>query len=339
MSSRSIEITAKYHGERMHFDNADGSRVVIGVVSLADESKQIAINNGLFANSQLTIKGQVENDELQPNLTYRFFGTFQSYVNRRLGAQEKQFHFRTFVLHVPRDRQGVIDYLANAGKGNGIGPSKARQLVDRFGVEQVLEDCRRLPDMIAEVTGIRIDQAHRLADKLAEQAATEHATLEVDQLLHGKGFPRTLVNKLIKTWGNKAAELINADPYSLMQFRGVGFKLTDKLYIALGKNPSSIDRQALCLWYAMASDNEGHTWFPAAEPVRKLRQMIGGDIDYRAAIARGKEYGQISENHYGAIATLRTCKDRAIRDDLEDAILCLLTLAIILWVRSWGWSR
>jgi ATP-dependent exoDNAse (exonuclease V) alpha subunit len=304
---RSIELTARYTGERFHFDNPDGTRVIIGQALLSPGSKELIKDDDIDVDEPITVKGEADDSELQPNGTYRFFGTWNSYFNRRQQRREKQFHFRTFVPHIPHDREGVINYLINAGKGNGVGPSKARQMTDAFGVDSVLDVCREDPNRIASQFGITQHKAESFSQKLNEQKSTERATLEVDQLLTGRGFARTMIRRVIKAWGNRAAEQIKDDPYSLMQFRGVGFGLTDKLWTSLGKDPAAIDRQALCLWYGIASDQAGHTWYPAKQAVQRLHQSIGSaNVDYRAAIIRGREYGQISENHYGAIATIRS---------------------------------
>lgn len=305
--SRSLEITGRFVGERFRFDNADGTSVMIGSMLIAKSSRQAAIDAGIDdPDSTIGIKGECDIDELQVNKTYRFFGTWAPYFNRRAARKEIQFAFRTFVDHVPHDRDGVIEYLAAAGKGRGIGPRKAELLVDAIGVDEVLLLCREMPAEVANIAGVRRDQAQSFAEQLRSQAATESATLEVDKLLHGRGFPRTLVRRVIKAWGNHAAATINDDPYALMQFRGVGFGLTDKLFIGLGKDPSSVMRQAMAMWHSMASDNDGHTWFDADGRVRALQSAIGSKIDPRAAIIQGKEFAAQGSGHYGSISTIRT---------------------------------
>jgi hypothetical protein len=304
--SRTLELTARYETERCRFANADNV-TIIGSVRLANGSRELAAEYGVSdPHGSLAIKGEETGESLIPGTTYRFLGQFSNYTNRRTGQVEKQFHFRTFTQHVPADPEGMVRYLVECGKGNGIGPAKAKKLVESFGVEEVLEQCRRDPERIAMIAKIDVEQAQRLSDKLRAQQATEAAKIELDQLLTGKGFPRSLPGRLLKEWGNQAAAIIVEDPYKLMQFKGVGFKLADKLYMELGKDPASIDRQALYLWYAMASDSNGHSWFPAEAAVRELRRSVGPGADYRAAIIRGRDYGQIDESHYGAIASIRT---------------------------------
>lgn len=303
--ARTVELTARFEAERYRFANADGV-VIIGAVKLVGESKSIARDHGIEdPYGHMAIKGELT-DPLEPGSTYRFLGTFSNYTNRRTGIVEKQLHFRTYVPHVPQDVDGIARYLVDCGKGNGIGPAKARKLVDRFGVDDVLETCRTNPELVATVASIDVDAAQRLASKLESQKQTQHAKIELDQLLTGKGFPRSLAGRLIKEYGNQAAAIVTADPYILMNFRGVGFRLADKLYMELGKDPAAINRQALYLWYSMASDTNGHSWFPAEQAVKQLQNTIGRDVDYRAAIIRGREYGQLDAEHYGAIASIRT---------------------------------
>lgn len=304
--SRTVEIIGRYEGERFRFNNPGGDSVIIGSVRLVNGSKEIAQEHGVKdPHGSLSIKG-TEDETLEPYSTYRFLGTFSNYTNKRTGIAEKQFHFRTFVRHVPHDADGIAKYLVDCGRGNGIGPAKAGRLVQLFGVDDVLEKCRTEPELVATSIQISIELATRFAEKLEAQKATENAKLELDKLLTGKGFPRSLVSKLIKEWGNKAAAMLVEDPYLLMQFRGVGFRLADKLYMELGKDPAAIDRQALYLWYSMASDQGGNSWFPAEQKIKELQRTVGSHADYRSAVLRGKEFGKISEDHYGAIASIRT---------------------------------
>ena len=315
--SRTVEIIGRYEGERMRFANDDGSSVVIGSLRASHHSKEILSSAGLDPDGSITIKGE-DDDTLEPSNTYRFIGTFSNYFNRRLGRDEKQFHFRTFVSHVPHDADGMIRYLVENGKGNGIGPSKAKKLVDHFGVDSVLVECRSNPDLVSKICNIDPEFAGRFAAKLEARKATENAKIELDNLLSGRNFPRSLPGRLIKEWGNKAADVVRTEPYRLMQFRGVGFKLADRLYMELGHDPRSLLRQSLFLWYTMARDNSGHSWFPADTKVRELQKSIGGaEVDYRSAIKLGRELGKIDVDYYGAIATLRTDRDHHLRENGE----------------------
>jgi hypothetical protein len=314
--SKTIEIIARFEGERHRFSNPGGTSVLIGSARLDSASKEVAKESGVSdVDRPITIKGE-DDFALEPAKTYRFLGTFSNYQNKRSGESEKQFHFRTYVDHVPHTLEGISDYVARCGKGCGVGPAKAKRLVEHFGPDSALDEIRNKPDVVSKVASIDRELADRLANVLQSLKATENAKIELDRLLTNRGFPKTLSGRLIKEWGNKAAEIVASDPYRLMSFRGIGFKLADRLYLELGHDPKAIDRQALCLWYSIASDNAGHSWFPAAEMVQKLQSMIGSGSDYRSAIVRGREWwGEVGEDHYGAIATIRTNSDGVIDEN------------------------
>ena len=302
MSAQTVEIVGRYETTRFQF-----GETLIGSVRLHPASKDIARQCGITdPDSPITIKGQAEPTDLNERSTYRFLGTFRDYLNPRRHyseGPERQFHFRTFIEHVPHDPDGLVQYLASNGKGHGIGPAKAKKLVESFGAEAVLIECRNNPERVASIANVPSWQAEAFAELLKSKAATENVQLEVDKLLTGNGFPKTLTRRVIREWGNTAAERITQDPYVLMQFKGVGFRLCDKLYMSLGLDPKAIRRQALSMWYAIASDMQGHCWYPAVEMIGKLQTMIGSGCDYKEAIRYAK--GEI-EAEYGMISTLRT---------------------------------
>lgn len=311
-STNDVELTGRYLGERYRFDNPDGSSIIIGSLSLAVPSKPLAEAVDVDPDSPIAIKGPADIDELEVGMSYSFSGQWKPYRNPRTGHREQQFHFRLLRPHIPHDRDSVIEYLSATGRGNGVGPSKAMTLVDHYGPDVVLHVCRTDPTSVSQLVRIRMDQAESLMERLMYQHATESSTLEVDKLLHGRGFRRTLTRQVIKKFKNHAAKIITDDPYCLLNFRGVGTGLADKLWIGLGKDPYAVERQAILLWYSMHDDNDGHVWFEATDRAKQLHRAIGsghnstGQVDMRAAIIKGKEYAERSTGHYGAITTARS---------------------------------
>jgi ATP-dependent exoDNAse (exonuclease V) alpha subunit len=299
VSTRTVEIVATFRAERWRSPEGD---FLIGSIQLDKSSKQLASEAGIRdVDGWICAKGNDSEPPLEKGMTYRFLGTWGEWKS------EKQFQFRTYIPHVGQDPVSLANYLAAAGAGNGIGPSRAKRLVNAIGVDEVLEICRTQPHEVANISGISIENAESFAAVLRARQKTEQATIDLDKLLVRRGFPKDLPGKLIKAYGNRAAEVVTADPYLLMGYERVGFKKADKLYMELGKDPRSLDRMALCLWYGLHSDNSGHTWFPAKYAIEKLHSEIGGaDVDFRGAILRGKEFAEESEYHYGAISTIRT---------------------------------
>ena len=255
----------------------------------------------------MTIKGEADQDELARNGRYRFYGKFVNYFSKWKKADERQFQFQTFVPAISHDRDGVVEYLLHTGKGLGFGRATATKLFDAYGSDAV-KVARESPEKILDHNrSITREQCIKIGERLELQKATEDATIELASLLSGRGLPKTTPRKAIRKWGNRAAQVVSKDPYTLMAFRGCGFKRCDALWIEFGHRSDRLKRQALCAWYSVASNAEGHTWFPVEHVVQSIRENIGSaKCRPKAAIKLALRLAKLSPNHYGALAMLRS---------------------------------
>lgn len=282
------EITATYLSERHRFANADGDVVIASAFANSD------------INAEITIKGQADLDELRRDQTYRFYGRWTSYKNRRTGTDERQFFFQSFVIQQPHSRQGVIQYLRTAGEGFNFGVGKATKCWELFGSDAV-KMLREQPEKVAialSASGrhfhLSLADAEKIAAKLDSEAALEGCTLDLMDLLTGRGFRKSTARLATRAWGNHAARMIRRNPYRLMSLpgAGAGFKRCDSLYLDLKLPPGRLKRQALCAWYTLASDSEGHTWHPIEFAQQGIRGSIASaDLQLEKAITlacRGK---------------------------------------------------
>lgn len=236
-----------------------------------------------------SIKGQADRDELRQGLDYRFFGHWKDYRNPRTHKIEPQFIFNSFVESAPAGREAIASYLSAAGEGLGLGKQRAKKLFDLFG-EDAVKTMREEPLKASEaLTKAKLPLSAKACEAIAEvlrsKQETEAVQIELTGLLSGRGFPRTLTRSAIQKWGTKAAWIIRRDPYRLMEFSGTGFKKCDAMYLELGLPPDRLKRQALCGWYSISSDSEGHTWFPAARAETYISQNItGANVDVSRAL-------------------------------------------------------
>lgn len=263
-----IELTGTFCNERHRWESTrEGeSDTIVG-----------AINS---SGSLISIRGQADRLELRQGLAYRFFGHWKDYRHPRTGLTERQFNFNSFVESAPAGREAIAAYISAAGEGLGIGPQRARKLFDLFG-EDAVKVLREEPQRAAEAltkARLSVDPAmcFGIAEILRSKQATEAVQIELTSLLAGRGFPRTTTRNAIQRWGAKAARIIRRDPYRLMVFQNCGFKKTDAMYLDLGLKPDRLKRQALCAWYSIASDSDGHTWFPAFRASNYITQNITG---------------------------------------------------------------
>src|SRR5574343_396017 len=207
------EITAIYRGQRIRWGDT-----IVGEVEVANE---------LNGRKLSAVKGSVEEEELEPGLTYRFYGQWESYKNRLTRQEEQQFAFRTFVRSQPFNRGGVVRYLQSAPN---VGQATAEALWAKFQGDAV-RILREQPEVASAAVGawFNEERAREAALWLIGEAGMEACTIELIDLLGGRGLPRTTAKKAVQVWGNRAAKMIRGNPYLLMRFRGCGYLRTDAL--------------------------------------------------------------------------------------------------------------
>lgn len=315
-----LEVTAKFTGERFRFNNPTGD-VIVGN----------AFNDDNFT---FTIKGPADEGELVRGIEYRFFGKWVEYKGKKIGPPEKQFHFQTFVQLKPATKESIVAYIAEHGKGNGIGPGRAAKIYQTFG-DDAIEVCKQDPArVVATISQITIEQANNLAAKLREDESIEKIRLDLSDLLNNRGFPKKTLKLAIVEYGNLAATVIRRNPYRLMQFPGCGFKKCDSLYIDLGLNPARLLRQALAAWYGIARDTDGHTWYPRSYAEAYIRGTISGaEVNTDRAIelaVRGKllaedrghlaEYQKAKNEEFIAEAVVGSVREVPVWPDVQNVL-------------------
>jgi exodeoxyribonuclease V alpha subunit len=266
MAARNEEITGIFVREFQRW----GDVALLKIDTDPDRrKKREKLVNDFRYDDYTTVKIQCDAGDLEYGKTYRFYGQVKSHD--RYGDQ---FHATTFVTATPHSMDGVIRYLQTAP---GVGPATARKLWELYRSDAV-RILRENPDECsARVNGnLTPDRAREAASHLAEESRLESCTLDLMDLLGGRGFPKKTIQSALKKWGNQSADVIRRNPYQLMRFRGVGFLKADAMYLDLGLNPAKLKRQTLCAMHAIDSDNDGHTWHPVEFVERAIRSRISG---------------------------------------------------------------
>ena len=253
------EITAIYLNRIAA--NKDWRMIETEVTESADERALVG--------DLLRISCHDKEDELVQRLSYRFYGEF--YEHKTFGLQ---FNVKTFFQAQPHGRAGIVQYLQQAP---WIGHEVARTLWEKFR-DNAVRVLRETPDTAAAACGrhFTLDRAEEAAAWLRQEQKLEGCSIDLMDMLTGRGFPRATTKKALQLWGNRAAERIQQCPYRLMAFRGCGFKKTDKMYLDLGLPPDAIRRQAFCVWQALASDTDGHCWKSVHAIVSHLERNVSG---------------------------------------------------------------
>lgn len=298
MPAKLQELTLIYRRERIRWDQT----AILECEEPATESKPAARQFGWacggfhddpFAPTPgVIVKAECPPDELVQGLSYRFYGTWQNH--ERHG---RQFQAKTYVRCQPHGKAGVIRYLVTTCAGCGVGSATAHKLWDRFQGDAV-RILRESPEVAVSAVGMQHFTESKAAEAskvLQEESALEAVSIDLIDLLGGRGFPKDTAKKAVAEWGNRAAVLIRRSPYLLMRFRGCGFLRTDQLYLDQGGNPAARKRQALCSWYAVARDTEGHTWYRPDVVEAGLRARISGvEVEPVPAVILARRAGMLA---------------------------------------------
>ena len=322
---RNRELTGRFVAEKTVFGEGE-NRTIIGEIRVGKDTH--------------TIKLRCGEDDLQRGMMYRFFG------HERETKYGLQFHANSFSPEAPADDESFAAYLKQCS-----GPTKgsitdrvAWLLVETFGDKCVDVVVNRPAEAAAGLVGkgTRWDEEKALAasEYLRQFERVRGTKIQLLGLLDGRGFPNKTVDRAIRALGASAATQIEADPYILTQFPGIGFLGADKMYCDLAKKNSANDedyrqrlawikRQALCAAYAVRSDRSGSVWVARRVAELGVRKSISNtlarpDEAIQWAIAQGILVARKHGGDWLAITKLaeheleiaKSINDLLMRDDV-----------------------
>jgi exodeoxyribonuclease V alpha subunit len=186
-------------------------------------------------------------------------------------VRDRQFglQFRADLLKstAPTTREGIEKYLAS-GMVKGIGPVYAKKLVHKFG-EKIFDIIEEYSARLEEVDGIGPERRRRIKAAWAEQKVIR----EIMVFLHSNGVSTSRAVRIYKTYGNKAVEIVRANPYTLAKdIHGIGFATADQIAQKIGIPHDSILRACAALNHVLLeATNQGH----CALPVERLKEEAG----------------------------------------------------------------
>jgi len=284
---------------------------------------RVIIGNGWYVDAaqkrrSVTIKGRCRVGDMKWGTSYRLWGRWVTHEKYGL-----QFHFSTFVRSRALGRSGVIRFLQTVPR---IGPMAAASLYDRYG-DDAMNALRNEPEEISQmIRGLTVEAARAAGEQLRAEMDTERLHAELMGLLGGRGFPQKTIDWCIQRWGNRSADAIRDNPYSLLECSGVGFLRADRLYLDMGKDPAAIERQVCCLKYGAEKTN-GDTWRPYESVHTTLKENITSDeARMEEAVREAVELGLVecradSKGERWIATTSRAAQERTIADRLSSLLV------------------
>src|SRR5579884_3736972 len=209
---------------------------------------------GIHVGELLTVEGEWENDP-------------------RYG---RQLHVSSFTQRLPASTEGIVRYLSS-GLIKGIGPKKAKYIVDHFG-EQTLAIIEQQPERLSEVKGIGAKDREQIIKAWAEQSEIK----ELHLFLQSHDVSINVATRVYKQYGKESIKVIRENPYRLAQdVHGIGFRTADDIAIKLGLPYDSVPRLATGLKYVLtqAANEDGHCFLREQDLLRRAATILQAPAD------------------------------------------------------------
>lgn len=196
----------------------------------------------------------------------------------------RQFKVETMQHDLELNKDGLVHYLANHPDIKGIGPVKARRIVDKFG-DNFEETLIKEPEKIAKVANLKKEAISRLQEEWLRNRNVNAvlAWLSAFELTHNQ--VTTLVDRL----GDSCLAILKEDPYVLVrELHGFGFKKVDQIARKLGTDKDHPARIKAGLDYCVREAlGNGHCWVEYEELLHKTNLLLVMDcLDSRERIDR-----------------------------------------------------
>ncbi len=182
----------------------------------------------------------------------------------------EQFRVETLIPIAPSTLAGLEKYLGS-GLIHGIGPGFAKRIVATFGMDS-LSVLDQTPERLSEVSGI----GARRIEEIKKTWASQRSISNIMMLLQTHGASPALAARIFKQYGEKAASILQRNPYRLaLDVRGVGFKTADRIALSLGISGDHPERaQAGVMHELGVLADQGHVVVPREAIVDRAAAML-----------------------------------------------------------------
>jgi exodeoxyribonuclease V alpha subunit len=164
----------------------------------------------------------------------------------------------------PHTLVGMVAYLESAVKG--IGPIFAKAIVDTLG-ERTFEAIDEDPNVLFKVrtpSGQKMGAAKIRA--IVEAWEEARAIRKVMVFLTSHGVTTGIATKIHKQYGDDALKVLGDDPYRIVEIRGIGFKIADRIARNLNVPLESPQRiQAGIVYVLQDAESSGHCFLHEEE--------------------------------------------------------------------------
>ena len=235
-------------------------------------------------------------------------------VDKKFG---EQFRFLNTEIKSPSTLKGIEKYLSS-NLIKGIGAEMARRITTMFG-DKTLEVIERAPEKLRAVPGIGQVRADKISQVFNEQKGIRDIML----FLQSHSISPSYAHRIFKKFGRASIEFVQRNPYRLAtEFKGIGFKSSDRVAISLGIDlMSPLRAEAGILHILDEIQSEGHVCYPkkllidrAKDLLRIAKPGLESALDRLEQSNRVVIEGDLVYEYYMASA------EQSLADNLKDLI-------------------
>ncbi len=187
----------------------------------------------------------------------------------------EQFKVESYTLKEPKSEAGIIKYLSS-GLIPGIGPATAQKIVDKFGAD-TLDIIELNPLKLSKVKGVTPKKAAEIGQAFLDIKRMQNVVM----FLQEYNISTNLSVKIFNRYGEKAKEIIQKNPYKLVEdMNRIGFRTADKIAIKVGIPEDSKFRLRAGLVHILneSSERDGNTYLPLEDVYIQLGKLLQMDI-------------------------------------------------------------
>ena len=202
-----------------------------------------------------------------------------------------QFAAESIELSMPQERDAIFAYLSS-GAIKGVGKRTAQRIVTAFGPETLIV-IETDPDRLAQVPGITPKKARAIQAGFLQKAGLRRLV----EFLTLHGLPVTLGMALWRQYADRAIELIQTEPYLLLEGDfGLRFAEVDRLASECGVPPEAPQRLEAALLYTLTHNlGNGHCFLPRDKLLPAAARLLGLELPppLDAALSRLETQGKV----------------------------------------------
>ena len=185
----------------------------------------------------------------------------------------EQFKAESYEVIPPSGAEEIYRYLASGAIKN-IGPSKARDIVEKFG-ENALGVIENEPEKLTSIKGISLKSAHKITEVYRRQAGLRRLM----DLFSQYGITPVVAMRVYRDYGDESTGIVKENPYIITaDSYGAEFSGVDAMALDLGFESDSPERVSAAIVFELVHNlNNGHTFIPEEKLIRATGQLIGAE--------------------------------------------------------------